>query len=111
MHRCQRLESTRLHKHLPEDAIRMLVLECRPEFVKSIQSAQVAVPVHRTAQDSLQTPTGTKTRLHVTAIIVGHRIRPESIPKYVRLGTILVVGVEREDTLIHYAEVVGHPYT
>ena len=30
-----------------EDAIRVQVLECRPESVKSIQSAQTAVPVHR----------------------------------------------------------------
>ena len=30
-----------------EDAIRMQVLECRPESVKSIQSAQTAVSVHR----------------------------------------------------------------
>ena len=29
-----------------EDAIRMQVLECRPESVKMIQSAQTAVPVH-----------------------------------------------------------------
>ena len=62
------------------------------------------------AQDSLQTLTGTKPRLHITAIAVGHRTGPESTPKYVRLGTILVVGVEIEDTLIYYAEVPGHPY-
>ena len=30
-----------------EDAIRMQVLECRPEFVDSIQSAQTAIPVHK----------------------------------------------------------------
>ena len=30
-----------------EDAIRMQVLECRPESVKLIQSAQTAVPVHK----------------------------------------------------------------
>ena len=41
MHQYQRLESTRLHKHLPSvDAIRMQVQECRPESVNSIQSAQ-----------------------------------------------------------------------
>ena len=30
-----------------EDVIRMQVLECRPESVKSKQSAQTAVPVHK----------------------------------------------------------------
>ena len=30
-----------------EDAIKMQVLECRPESVKSMQSAHTAVPVHR----------------------------------------------------------------
>ena len=45
--------------------------------------------------DSLQTLTGTKTRLHIIAITVGHRIGPGSIQKYIRLRTILVVGVAR----------------
>ena len=63
-----------------EDAIRMQVLECRPESVKSIQSAQTAVPVHRLQNgSSLQTLTGTKTRLHIIATTVGHRIGPENI--------------------------------
>ena len=42
---------------------------------------------------------------------MGHRIGPENIQKYARLRTILVVGVTRRDTLIHCAEVLGHPYT
>ena len=37
-----------------EDAIRMQVLECRPESVKSIQNAQTAVPVHRLQKGSTQ---------------------------------------------------------
>ena len=37
-----------------EDTVRMQVLECRPESVKSIQSAQVAVPVHRLQNNSRQ---------------------------------------------------------
>ena len=37
-----------------EDAIRMQVLECRPESVNSIQSAQTTVPVHRLQQGSKQ---------------------------------------------------------
>ena len=37
-----------------EDAIRMQVLECRPESVKSIQSAQTAVSVHRLQNGSRQ---------------------------------------------------------
>ena len=61
--------------------------------------------------DSLQTLTGTKTRLHIIVITVGHRIGPGNIQKYARLRTMLVVGVTRRDTLIHCAEVPGHPYT
>ena len=61
-----------------EDAMRMQVLECRPESV---------------------------------SITVGHRIGSENIQKYARLRTILVAGVARRDTLIHCAEVLGHPYT
>ena len=37
-----------------EDAIRMQVLECRPESVKWIQSAQTAVPVHKLQNGSRQ---------------------------------------------------------
>ena len=37
-----------------EDAVRMQVLECRPESVKSIQSTQTAVPVHRLQNGSRQ---------------------------------------------------------
>ena len=37
-----------------EDAVRMQVLECRPESVKSIQSTQTAVPVHRLQNRSRQ---------------------------------------------------------
>ena len=37
-----------------EDAIRMQVLECRPESVNSMQSAQTAVPVHRQQNGSRQ---------------------------------------------------------
>ena len=55
--------------------------------------------------DSLQTLTGTKIRLQVIAITVGHRIGPENIQKYARLRTTFVVGVTIRDTLIHCAEV------
>ena len=61
--------------------------------------------------DSLQTPTGTGTRLHVTATIVGHKTGPGNTLEYARLRTIFVVGVERRGTFIHCAEVLGHPYT
>ena len=37
-----------------EDVVRMQVLECRPESVKSMQSAQTAVPVHRLQNGSRQ---------------------------------------------------------
>ena len=78
-----------------EDAVRMQVLECRPVSVKSMQSAQTVVRVHRLQNGST----------------VGHRIGPGSIQKYARLRTILVLGVARKDTLNHCAEVLGHPYT
>ena len=37
-----------------EDAVRMQVLECRPESVKSMQRAQTAAPVHRLQNGSRQ---------------------------------------------------------
>ena len=59
--------------------------------------------------DSLQTPTGTGTRLHVAATIVGHKTGLGSTLRCARLKTISVVGVERRGTLIHCAEVPGTP--
>ena len=52
-----------------EDAIRMQVLECRPESVKLIQSAQTVVLVHKLQNGSKQSSNikGTKTKLHVAA--------------------------------------------
>ena len=96
-----------------EDAIRMQVLECRPESVKSVQSTQTAVPVHRPQNGSRQPSNSNrnKKRLHIIAITVGHRIGPGNIQKYARLRTILVVGVTKKDTLNHCAEVPGHHYT
>ena len=96
-----------------EDAVRMQVLECRPESVKSMQRAQTAAPVHRLQNGSRQPSNSNrnKTRLHVIAITEGHRIGPGNIQKYARLRTILVVGVTRKNTLNHCAEVLGHPYT
>ena len=60
---------------------------------------------------SLQTPTGTGTRLHIAATIVGPKTGPGSTLRYARLRTISLVGVERRGTLIHYAEAPEHPYT
>ena len=90
-----------------EDAIRMQVLECRPESVKLIQvhRLQSQSTNYKTDPDSLQTPTGTGTRLHVAATSVAHKTGPDSTLRYARLRTISVVGVERRGTLIHYAEV------
>ena len=62
-------------------------------------------------QDSLQTLTGTETRLHVAANTVGHKTGPGNTLRYARLRTILVVDVGRRGTLIHCAEAPGHPYT
>ena len=63
------------------------------------------------ALNSLQTSTGTRIRLHITAIIVEHQTGPGITQRYARLKTLYVVGVERKGTLIHYAEAPGHPYT
>ena len=49
-----------------EDAIRMQVLGCRPEYVKSIQSAQTAVPVHRLQKGSRQSSNSNRNK-HKTA--------------------------------------------
>ena len=62
-------------------------------------------------QDSLQTLTGTETRLYEAAITVGHKTEPESTPRYARLRTLSGVGVGRKGTLIHCAEAPEHPYT
>ena len=62
-------------------------------------------------KDSPQTLTSTEKRLHVAAITVEHKTGPVNTLRYARLGTILVVGVGRKGTLIHCAEVPGHPYT
>ena len=49
-----------------EDAVRMQVLECRPEsYQVNAESTD-----YKMALDSLQTLTGTKTRLHIIAITV-----------------------------------------
>ena len=45
-----------------EDAIRMQVLEYRPESVKSIQSAQTAVPVHKLQNGSRQSSNSNRHR-------------------------------------------------
>ena len=94
-----------------EDAIRMQVQECRPESVNSIQSAQTTIPVHRLQHSSKQSSNFTRISLHETAIIVEHQTGPGNTPRCARLKTLHVVNVARRDTLIHYAEVVGHPYT
>ena len=49
-----------------EDAIRMQVLECRPVSVKSLQSAQAAVPVHKLQNGSRQSPNSNRHRNKTT---------------------------------------------
>ena len=49
-----------------EDEIGMQVLECRPESVKSIQSAQTAVPVHKLQHGSKQSPNSNRHRNKTT---------------------------------------------
>ena len=95
-----------------EDAIRMQVLECRPESChrNRVHRLQFQSTSYKIDQDSLQTLTGTETRLHEAAITVGHKTRPESTPRYARPRTLSVVGVVRKGTLIHCVEVPGHPY-
>ena len=84
----------------------MHVLECRPESVKSIQSAQPAVPVHKLQNGSRQSSkTGSETRLHIAAITVGHKTGLGSTLMYLKAKN------HTWDTLIHCAEALGHPYT
>ena len=49
-----------------EDAIRMQVLECRPESVKSIQSAQTAVPINKLPNGSRQSSNSNRHRNKTT---------------------------------------------
>ena len=49
-----------------EDAIRMQVLECRPESDKLIQSAQTTVPVHKLQNRSRQSPNSNRHRNKTT---------------------------------------------
>ena len=49
-----------------EDAIGMQVLECRPDSVKSIQSAQAAVPVHKIQNESRQSSISNRYRNKTT---------------------------------------------
>ena len=49
-----------------EDAIRMQVVECGPESVKSIQSAQTAVPVHKLQNGSTQSSNSNRHRNKTT---------------------------------------------
>ena len=49
-----------------EDAIRLLVLECRPESVKLIQSAQTAVPVYMLQNGFRQSPNSNRHRNKTT---------------------------------------------
>ena len=94
-----------------EDAIRMQVLECSLSKQYRVHRLQSQSTSYIMDPDSLQTPTGTGTRLHIAATIVGHKTGPGFTLRYARLRPTSVVGVERRDTLIHYAEALGHPYT
>ena len=49
-----------------EDAVRMQVLGCRPESVKSMQSAQTTIPVHR-LQNSSRQPSNSNRNKNKTA--------------------------------------------
>ena len=96
-----------------EDVVRMQVLECRPESVKSMQSAQTAVPVHR-LQNSSRQPSNSNRSKNKTVhncYYCGAQNWTREHSKYARLRTILVIGVARKDTLNHCAEAPEHPYT
>ena len=57
-----------------EDTIRMQVLECQSLSTRSrVHRLQSQSTNSNTALNSLQTSTGTRIRLHVTAITVGHQ--------------------------------------
>ena len=96
-----------------EDAIRVQVLQCRPESVKlyRMHRMQPQSTSYNTNPNSLRTPTGTGTRLHVVATIVEQKTGLGNTLRCARLKTIFVVGVKRRGTLIHCAEAPGHSYT
>ena len=96
-----------------EDAIRMQVLECRPESVNLIQSAQTAVPVHKLQHGSKQSPNFNrhKNKTVHNCYYCGAPNWTREHSKVCKAKTLHVVGVERKGTLIHYAEALGHPYT
>ena len=94
-----------------ENAVRIQVLDCKLESVKSLQSAQTAVPIHILQNRSRQSSNSNRNKNKTACNCYYCGIGPENIQKYARLRTILVVGVTRRGTLIHYAEVPKHPYT
>ena len=115
VHTFQRLESTRLHKHLPGGRChqnantRMQTRVCQVDTeCTDCSSSPQATKWIKTISKLL---TGKETRLHEADITVRHKTGPGSTPRYARLRTISVVGVARKGTLIHCAGVPGHPYT
>ena len=96
-----------------EDAIRMQVLECRPESVYLIQHAQTAVLVHKLQHGSKQSSNFNRHKNKTTCncYYCGAPNWTREHSKVCKAKTLYVVGVERKGTLIPYAEAPGHPYT
>ena len=96
-----------------EDAIRMQVLECRPEFVNLIQSAQTAVPVHKLQHSSKQSPNINRHRNKTThnCYYCGAPNWTREHSKVCKAKNSTCSRCRKKGTLIHYAEVLGHPYT
>ena len=95
-----------------EDAIRMQVLECRTESVKSIQSAQTAVPVHKTALDSLQTLNRNKNKTACNCYYCGAQNWTREHSKICKAENHTCGRCNKKGHLeIHCVEVLGHLYT
>ena len=88
-----------------EDAIRMQVLECRPESVNTIQSAQTAVPVHKLQHSSKQSPNFNrhKNKAAHNCYYCGAPNWTREHSKVCKAKNSTQVGVERKGTLVHYA--------
>ena len=96
-----------------EDAVRMQVLECRPESVKSMQSVQTAVPVHRLQNGSRQ-PSNSNRNKNKTAhncYYCGAQNWTREHSKICKAKNHTCGRCSKRDTLNHCAEVPGHPYT
>ena len=95
-----------------EDAIRMQVLECRPESVNSIQSAETAVPVHKLQHGSEQSSKFNRHKNKTThnCYHCGAPNWTRELSKVCKAKNSICGRCGKKGTMIHYTEALGHPY-